>query len=90
MEMVGEVQHPIARKDYDCDASIWIYSGDITGEYYTFSELRQIVKAKRDGWKIKKGQKYIKQTLKDGGELFTFRAREDMHKICVDNDIYRD
>jgi len=90
MELLGEETRPVAQKDYDCDASPWIYNGDMNRDCYEYHELRDIVRAKRDGYMIKKGMRYIKQTLKDRGDIYTFRARLDMHDLCLKYDIYED
>ena len=81
---------PVARKEYRCQACDWIREDEITGEYYTYAELRKIVKARQEGWRIKKGEKYIKQILNNGGELYTYRARPEIHDICLKYDIFCD
>ena len=85
---IGPQTSPIARKDYACDAAPWIYDGDMTGEYYTFAELRQLVKARKAKWKINKGERYIRQTMKVDGEIYTFRARPELHDICLKYSMY--
>lgn len=90
MELIGEETKPVARKDYDCDACPWIFNGDIGPDYYTADELLIIDAALADKGKIKKGQQYVRQTLKDGRDLITYRARIDMHDICLKYDIYQD
>jgi hypothetical protein len=89
MDLLSE-RRPVAQKDYQCDACNWIFNGDIGREFYEYDELRLIVRARRDKHKIKKGMRYVTQSLNDGGEIFTFRAREDMHDLCLKYDLYQD
>lgn len=77
---------PVARKDYRCQACEWILNEGFDG--FTISEYRLLVKAKRDGWKIKKGQKYVKQFCEYDGEVYTWRARPEIHAICLKHDLY--
>lgn len=57
-------------------------------ELCTFTEKRQIVKAKQNRWKILKGNKYIRQSVKYEGRIYTFKAIPDMHKLCLKYDWY--
>ncbi|KZX78272.1 hypothetical protein A3715_10415 [Oleiphilus sp. HI0009] len=82
-----EQTEPVARKDYRCDATGYLYEV-INEGYFSFSDYRLIVKAKRDRWKIKKGQKYIKVVGKWDGEFCTFRARPEMHALCEKHNLY--
>ena len=79
----------VARRDYHCQASDWIFELDLKGQL-SFSELRSIAKAKRDKWKIKKGDRYTKTKGKFYGEFAVFRARLDLDKICINHDLYGD
>ena len=79
---------PKANKDHYCDASDWLNNNGIGQVSFTFSEYRQIVKAKNNKWRIKKGDVYIRQCSKDGSELYTFKAIPSIHQICIDHDLY--
>ena len=86
-----------ARKDYNCDASLFISGGyeqnlrDLTGVGLNFSEWRCLINARNKEYKIKKGEQYLNQTIKDdSGDLRTFRCIEGVHKICVKFDLYPD
>lgn len=82
-----EESTPIARKDYNCDASDFLC--EMIGEVkFSFAELRLIVKAKRDKWRIKKGQKYLKVKGKWDGDFCTFRARPELDDICRKHELY--
>jgi hypothetical protein len=79
-----------ARKDYQCEASNWIIETGI-GEFpFSFAELRLIAKAKRDDWKIKKGQQYVKVCGKWDGEWSVFRARPEINNLCQYHGIYQE
>lgn len=78
---------PIAKKDYDCDACEWL-SASIGDFNMTYQEAKQYIKAKRNGFMIKKGQLYKKQFMKADGEVYTFRAIPEIHNICLKYDLY--
>ena len=82
------VSTPKARKDYHCDASDWI--SNYGEDEFTPEEWGIIQKAKLEKNKILKGTKYHKVTGKWEGEFSTFRARIDLNKICMANDIYEE
>ena len=79
---------PVARKDHNCMASDFILNQGVSGFGYSFSELRIIAKAKKNGYKIIKGQKYIKQNNIQCGDIYTFKAIPEMHEICLNHDHY--
>jgi hypothetical protein len=86
-ELINE-SYPTARKDYNCAACERLR--DVLGDKeFTISEYREIVKAKRQNWKIKKGQKYFRQVLTDG-EIYTWRAIPEIDQICRDHNLYKE
>lgn len=52
-------------------------------DYMTFTERRKIIEARNNDFKIKKGDKYIRQTCKEEGRVYTFIAIPEMHSICI-------
>ena len=56
---VGETTYPVAKKVHNCMASDWIVNclSDVV-EWCDYEEKRQLVKARRNNWKIQPGQKY--------------------------------
>ena len=48
----------------------------------SFSELRLIAESIRDNWKIKKGDLHDVQVCKMDGEIYSFRSKIGMAKIC--------
>jgi hypothetical protein len=77
-----------AKKVHECMASEFICNYGINGYGYSFAELRVIAKAKKNGYKILAGQGYLRQACKLDGEIYTFRAIPEMHKICLKHDHY--
>ena len=82
-----ETTEQVATKDYNCDACDWV-NNDFANLDLSFSELRSYALAKRDKFKIKKGQMYTKTKGKWDGEFCTFRARIDIDKICLAHFVY--
>ncbi len=81
-----------ARKDYDCNACLWLIEyldgNGRTDTGFTFSEIRQIIRAKNENWKILKGQKYRKYISKEDGELFVNRERPEITEILTKYDLW--
>lgn len=84
--VIRETTIKCARKDHECMACLFLRDGIRDGDF-TFSEYRSIVRARQDGWKIKKGQSYIEQFNRGDG-VYVFKARPDIHKICLKYDLY--
>lgn len=78
----------IAAKDYDCQACEWLLNRGVNGYGHSIAELRIIAKAKKYNYKIKKGEKYLRQRLIFEGQFYTFVARPEIHKICLEHEIY--
>ena len=87
IEILSE-REPIANKYHDCNACEFILSEWINGFGFTRSELRTLLKARNNKWRIVPGQKYIKQNIKSDDELYTFKAIHDVHDICLKYDLY--
>ena len=79
---------PIARKNYGCDACVWLVEGvigygEVDSYDLTFSERRSIVTARKNGWRIMKGEKHSQATIEScENELFSWRAITIIHEIC--------
>jgi hypothetical protein len=80
-----------SQKEYKCDACLFMRDSlsELSPGMLTFAELREIVKAKQDNYKILKGQPYGKQFNKlYGEEPYTFRYRPAIHEICLKYELY--
>ena len=88
MIILSESSH-IADKDHHCSACDWLCQ--VLHDFkFTFAERRDIVKARKDGWMIKKGKKYIVQNNVACGEFYVFKAIPEIHDICLDYDLYEE
>ncbi len=79
---------PVARKEHKCMACEWVLTAGLDIADFSMREKRLLVKAKKNKYKIDKGQKYIRQGNIQYGELYTFKAIPEIHQICLDHDIY--
>jgi hypothetical protein len=87
--LIAEQMVKSSRKDYQCQAAYWLHECGLNNlPKMNFSEYREIIKAKRQSWKVLKGQSYTKQFIVDGGQSWTFRAIPELHKICLKYEIY--
>jgi hypothetical protein len=80
---------PIAKKDHPCDACHWLNEGGFP-DGVTISEIKAYIRAKRDGFKIKKGQKYIKHVQIWCGDFSVFKARPEIDAICHKYELYEE
>lgn len=80
---------PIADQDYPCMACEWVdaeYSDLIGG--MTKKEVLQYDRARKNGFMIKKNEKYIDWHGFWDGEPHDFRAIPEIHAICKRLNIY--
>lgn len=80
---------PKARRSYPCDASRYVLEYVNEG-MFTIDEYRYIIRAKRNGYMIQPGQKYVKQVAVWNGDFGVFRAIPEMHDIAWKYDLYPD
>lgn len=88
MSTVLSETHPVAKKEYACNACEWLLNAGLPEMPY--SEAKLFVLARRDGYKIKKGQRYLKQASIFGGDFCCFRARPEIHALCLKYDVYQE
>lgn len=81
---------PVAKKDYPCQASVWIDDAGLKEDDYSEEDWAVIEKAKAENWMIKKGTQYSKIEGKWEGEFSVFRARVDLDNICHKYQLYPD
>lgn len=79
---------PVARKHYPCEASHWINQASLADAEYEPDDLLLLSAAKADRYKILPGHKYVCQVQRVEGLIETFRARIDMHNICLKYELY--
>jgi len=79
-----------ARKDHYCSSCEFVqdHIGKWDIGFFSFTDLRLIVKARQDNWKILKGTSYQKQVNVMDGRIYTFKCRPEMHKLCIKYDLY--
>lgn len=81
---------PIARKEHECHASLFITEGGRPDYFNCITDYRTYIKARNNRFKILEGQKYIRQNNVSDGDFYVFKAIPEMHKICVKYDLYPD
>jgi hypothetical protein len=80
-----------ARKDHHCEASSLLLDSCIIHEKtLSFAEYRVVAKAKSNGYKIKKGDIYYKQTNEFDGRICDFKAIPEMLAICEKYEMLED
>jgi hypothetical protein len=80
---------PTARKEYRCNACEHLLMDGMPNEGdFTPDEWKHILGAKSNGWKINKGDKYMKQTNNYNGGIGTFRAIPEINNICDKHGYY--
>jgi len=82
-ELISET-FQAARKEYNCMACEWLFNN--LADYWdemTYSEKKAAVRAAQNKERILPGQKYVRQFVRDGGDVYTYRAIPDIHAICL-------
>ncbi len=79
-----------AKKNHICNACECIRWNlkDLADINLTFAEKRAVIQAKWDGWRILKGQMYLRQFNEFAGDVYTFKARLAIDSICRKYDLY--
>lgn len=79
-----------ARKEYVCNACLFLYQSDYREIKMTFAEYRAIVRAKWNDWKIVPGQIYERVSDVYEGEIGQFCQIPEINAICIKYDLYPD
>lgn len=88
VEVIQQTE-PTARKEHECHACRWIIERDgRRPDLGSFSNYRKWIEARDNGFKILPGQKYIRQTNKYEGVIYTWKAIPAIHQICCDLNLY--
>jgi DNA gyrase inhibitor GyrI len=83
MSSFSKETRPIAKKEYNCDASAWLDNDGKCTDDMTPEQIKIYDSARAERFKIKAGSQYIKQTGMIGGEWAVYRARIDMHELAI-------
>ena len=81
--------HRTAKKVYDCKAYEFIQNAEFWPGELTFSELRAIAKAKQVKGKILPGETYLQKRVNVWDEPIVFRAKPELHDICLRFELYQ-
>ena len=88
MNLLKETK-PVARKEHDCNASIILTLGGDPDFFDSISEYRSYIKARENGFKIQKGDRYINQVvISHSVGFYTFKAIPEIHAICLKYGLY--
>lgn len=77
-----------ARKAYPCGAYYWFDRSCYGQQDMAPDDWAVVESARADGCKILPGTPHIYQTSVGGDGFCEFRARQDMHAICLKYDLY--
>ncbi len=77
---------PRARKAYECDACEWLVN--VGTDDLSDDELTLYEQAKNESFSIQPGQTYVKVEGIWDGEFTVFRARPEVHALCIKHNIY--
>jgi hypothetical protein len=78
-----------ARKNYRCDACNWLEIEELRRNFHlTISEWRSIIKARNNGYKILKGEKYEYNVNIQDGDFQVFRCIPEINDICLKYELY--
>ncbi len=80
--------YPVARKEYECGASVWLNESGYVEEDFDPSDWTVIERARTEGFKIIPGERYMCTRGIWEGEWSTFRARLDIDEICIAYELY--
>jgi hypothetical protein len=93
VEVINNTRLVKARKDYRDGCAEFIM--DVLSELrrnefgkLSFKEWRSIAESIRDNWKIKKGDLHEVQVCKYDGEIYSFRSKPGLAKICHKFDLF--
>lgn len=90
VEVINPSKSVKARKEYrdmNREFIMEVYNSNY-GCLFTPEEGNLIDKAIADGWKIKKGEIHEAGTFKYDGEIYTFRSKTGLSKICSKYDLW--
>jgi len=82
---------PVARKNYGCDASVWISEYPEVIDDMSFADKRIVARMHINGWRIMKGEKHKQQTvISCDNKILSLRASIPILKLCYKYDLMPD
>lgn len=72
-----------ARKEYSCGAYYWFDRSNYGPQDIEPEDWKIIEAVRADDCLVKPGMRYLYQAIVDGDGFGEFRARLDMHQICL-------
>lgn len=79
---------PIAQKDYLCNASLFIDEGGKPDYFDCISDYRDYIKAKNNRFKVKKGDRYLRQVFISDGDFCNVANIPEIHRLCIKYELY--
>jgi hypothetical protein len=88
--VIEERKVKAARKEHYCNASEFLTEGSYREMKLTFSEWRSVAIAKAKGWKVLKGEPYVRQRNTYSGDIWVYKAIPAIHEICIKQGVFDD
>lgn len=79
-----------ASKKYQCDAWHWYCNSSYAESEFDSDDWNTIERARNQGGAIMPGDYYLCQKSVNDDGFQTFRARIDMHEVCLKYNLYPD
>ena len=79
---------PQAQREYTCDAWVAFLATGYEELDFHPEDWATILRAQNQGGRILIGNRYLKRKGISEGKSHTFRARMDMHILCMKYDLY--
>lgn len=91
-EMLKVIKIKHVRKDHQCNACLWLdpVMGEIkSGEIkMTISERKSIIRARNNGWRVKKGEPAIYCVGLTDGDFVAWYSIPEIDAICSKYELY--
>jgi len=81
---------PKARKQHDCNASLFITEGGKPDYFDCIQDYRDYINARNKRFKIEVGDIYIRQSMVCDGDFHCAKSIPEMHLLCIKYELYGD
>jgi hypothetical protein len=88
MDIIQDTKVRVARKEHRCCASEWL--DGIEPDQFTFTEKKAIAKARRNNWRILKGESYVHQVNIWEGQFNDYKAIPSINDICRRHHVFEE